>query len=116
MITPQNQDEKHVTLHWNEFMEKLNDIPVPQKRDTALVKKSSELIERISSQDLPLDYLKTLEDSAINMAWSLIDEQSDNAIVELGHFLVDEDAWSELISQIGRLDSQCDPSIGEVFI
>ncbi|MFD1676092.1 hypothetical protein [Alicyclobacillus fodiniaquatilis] len=120
MVTP--DVEKHVVFDWDAFHNDLCSLPdsVDSDSEHKRIKDGMDLLERIQNQDFPFDALVALTDNTIATAWELIrdpdDSESSSPFVEQAHFMVDTEAWDELVGKIYRLEAQCDSSMGEVFI
>ena len=88
----------------------------PSQKDTHTVEQATELVRRISEQDLPCEFVLGISDETVRATYQLIGDSNPDPLVEQAQWIVDQDFWDTLLSRLFKTNGQCDSSLGGEFL
>jgi hypothetical protein len=109
--------ECHITLHWDQFVATIQELPQPSPEYANLIQAAEEFLRRMIDEDLAAEYILNLTDETLAVAWEILhhDDYGD-PLRDMAQMRLDDTVWDELLSECTRLPSVPDPSVGEEFI
>ncbi|WP_029422768.1 hypothetical protein [Alicyclobacillus macrosporangiidus] len=109
--------KRHITLHWDQFVADVKELPQPSQEYTNLIQAAEEFLRHMIDEDLSAEYILNLTDDTLAVAWEILhhDDYGD-PLRDMAQLHLDDSAWNYLLSECLRLPSIPDPSVGEAFI